>query len=161
MKYFKKFEENRYDHENPNAYKIALLQDMDIKEIENENRNKYGKFKIERKEVKNSYAGRLIEHIIADIFYLEENDQWYEMFSHNIYDWEVELDHGKEREYQNLPLVKILFVDIERELFYVESEEGYLYCSSDKLNWFRWWVKPKDRPYYGRIDKLRKISLPN
>lgn len=155
--------ENRVDFEREYGYKESILREQKIQKLENNESKKYGLFKLGFFEEENYYVNDriLLEKYISEILYFKNNDKWEEVLSHSIYSYEKELDHGKEYIYKNCPLIKYIYVDIEEEIFYIEDIDGGLYCSVDRIRWYTYLVPPKDRPYYQRVDKLRKIKIPN
>ena len=150
------------DFENEHGYKQSLLREQKIPILENNDSKKYGLFKLDFFEKENYYISNLlVEKYVSEILYYKNNNSWQEVLSHSIYSYEKELDHGKEYIYKNGPLIRYLYVDIEEEIFFIEDIEGGLYCSVDRIHWYTYLVPPEDRPYYQRLDKLRKIKIPN
>jgi len=163
-KYFKlkkNLERRVYDNEKPNDYKLNPLYSLEISELSAKESRKYGKFKIGKVESKQDLYGIPIEHYIEHIIYQDIDGEWEYVLSHTIYEWEKEIDHGKEYEIKDVPLIPYMYVDIINKIFYVETEDGTLYVSLDLRNWFDWHVSPEERPYKNRIEKLRKFKIPN
>lgn len=140
------------------------MRTLDIKELTKKESQNFGKFKIERKETKSKWGdddGDVIEHTIVDYLYMLEEDEWKNIMYHTIYRYEVEFEHGKRYESGNKPLIPMIYVDIENQFYYVENEESTQYFSMDKYNWYRYLTRSENRPYYKRVDKLRKFKIPN
>ena len=57
------------------------------------------------------------------------------------------------------PLIRFIYYDPVDIVFYIENEEGMLYCSLDKKRWFLQIQKPKGRPYHGKLNRLRKLTV--
>ena len=58
-------------------------------------------------------------------------------------------------------LLKIKKLIGKRNQEEITDDFGQLFCSVDKTSWYRYNVEPKYRPYYNRVDNLRKFKLPN
>ncbi|NHJ39882.1 MAG: hypothetical protein FK731_07590 [Asgard group archaeon] len=154
--------ENIVDFENEGAYKELILRERKIPLITKEESQKYGHFKLEYQESEGFYVETiLIEKCINEILLYQDKKEWIETLSHTIFSYEKELDHGKEYVFKNAPLVRIMYCDIEREIFFIEDVDGGLYCSPDKIHWYIYLVKPEKRPYYSREKFLRKFRIPN
>ena len=152
---------SRVDLKKPHAYKKNLLRDQDILELTQEESKKYGLFKIEHLDEENYYSSILVEKTLCEILYLKVDDLWKDVWIHYVFDYNKELDHGKEYIHQSAPLLRYLYVDIEEEIFYLEDMDGALYCSANKIEWFTYLLQLKNRPYYQRLHLLRKFKIPN
>ncbi len=157
----KQLERRVYDRKHPNAYKLDPLYSLKIPELTPEESKRYGKFKIEKKESKQNLYGIPIEHYVRHTIFQEIDGEWEYVLSHTIYRWEKEIEHGKEYETKDVPLIPYMYVDEKDKIFYIETENGTLYISLNLRNWFDWHVRPEERPYRNRIAKLRKFKIPN
>jgi len=157
----KKIEKRVYDYRKTNVHKIKTLNTFDIPELTPDESRKYGKFKVEKKEFKGDLYGIPIEHDIVETVYREIEGEWVHVLTHTLYSWKKEIEHGKEYERKDVPLRKIMYVDIEDEVFYIETEDGCLYVSLNLRSWFDWYEEPEKRPYWNKINKLRKFKIPN
>ncbi len=155
-----KYEKNEFDYQNPDACEVSPLWFFDIPEINRSESKKYGTFKVVRREAVDTYVEYEMNREIYDSILLYYEGEWIDVKHHTIYRKELEPEHGKAYESGNEPLIPIIYVDIEYFFFYIENEEGILYFSADKLNWFSYNIQPEKRPYYNRIDKLRKFKIP-
>lgn len=155
-----RFEKNIYDYKSPGACEIEPLQGRDILELTTDECIKYGIFKIERRTSVSTYVGMEIEKDDTDYLYAFINEEWENVLSHTIYEWEKELDHGKEYEHLLKPLIPVIYVDKDYLFYFIENEEGILYFSTDKYNWFTYNIQPEKRPYHNRIEKLIKFKIP-
>lgn len=152
---------SRVDLKKLKAYKKNLLRDQKIQELTQDESQEYGLFKIDHHTEENYYANILIEKSLHEIVYLKVDDSWKEIMDHYIFDYDKELDHGKEYIHQSSPLLRYLYVDIEEEIFYIEDFDGRLYCSPNKIEWFTYLLPLKKRPYFQRLHLLRKFKIPN
>ena len=151
---------NGHDLENSKSYKEGLLlRERKIRTLKGKEAQKYGLFTITLHEEENFIREILIEKMIFEEVNLGREGTQKAILDHSIYSYERDIDHGKEKITKNDPLVRYLYVDIEKEIFYLETVEGMLYCSSDKVSWFIYLVEEKERPYYQRDEFLRKIEL--
>ena len=157
----KKFARNMYDWKKPDAYKLETLNSIEIPELNKEERTKYDIFKIECNEFVGKIGTKDIEKNITENLYLLFHGKWKSVLSHSIYSWEMEIDHGKTHEFNDKPLIPEMYIDLEYLFYFIENEEGILYFSMDKLNWNKYIIEPKKRPYYNRIKKLRRFRIPN
>jgi len=153
---------NVCDFENEKGYKESLLREMKILVLSKKESQKFGIFKLTFEESEGFYTETLLlEKDLNEILSYYFDNKWMKVLFHPIFTYEKEIDHGKEYLYQSAPLMRAMFVDIEANIFYIEDFDGLLYCSIDKMNWFIYLVPYNKRPYYNRIDKLRKFRIPN
>ena len=155
-----KFEKNVFDYQNPEACEISPLKALNIPEITRLESKQYGSFKIVRREAVDTYVEYEMDREIYDSILLYYEGEWVDVKHHTIYHKEMELEHRKVYESGNDPLIPIMYIDIEYLFLYIENEEGILYFSTDRLNWFSYNTSPEKRPYHNRIDKLRKFKIP-
>lgn len=160
-----RFEKILYDETNPDACEKNMLATYEIPELSPEESQKYGNFKIERKWKVKKYGTKVIEKSDAEHLYVFVNNEylhneWHSVRSHTIYEWAFDVDHGKESEKSWKPLIPVMYIDIEYGFYYLENQEGILYFSTDKYNWFWHCTGPENRAYHNRIEKLRKFNIP-
>ena len=149
-----------YDINYDSKLKLDLLKNRKVPLIPKNEIEKYGRFKIKREEKKNYYTKNILtEHYIWDNLYYFHQGKWELVLEHIIYDYEKELDHGKEKKYTFAPLFRTMYVDIGNEMMFIEDEEGDVYCTIDKLKWYFYHVRPKKRPYFKRIKHLQKFII--
>lgn len=149
------------DFENDEGYKQSLLREQKIPNLAEEMKKSLGEFKIEIIEFEGFYTDSiLLEKDISEVLFHKIDEKWVEVLSHTIYSYERELDHFKEYIFKNAPLIRFLYIDIEEDIYYLEDVDGGLYCSINKIQWFKYLVPPKDRPYFKRENKLYKIKIP-
>ena len=155
-----KWGKRTYNIDYDSKLKLDLLKDRNIPLLQSDKVEKYGLFKIIREEEKNYYTENILtEHYIWDNLYYFYIDKWELVLEHVIYDYEKKLDHGKERVYNFVPLIRMMYVDVGNDMMFIEDEEGDVYCSIDKLKWFYYHVEPQQRPYSKRIKNLRKYEI--
>ncbi len=146
-----------YDFDNPYACKIDPLKNKKILELSPEEQEKYGNFKMHRKEVVND-----LQSYIDYYLYIETSDKEWELIkTFDVYSKEFNFDHGGYRERRKYPPRLEMYVDIEDLVYYIEDENGAFYCTLDIHQY--WWYHnepPELRPYYERLDKLRKFKIP-
>lgn len=150
---------DKFNTNNLNACQEEPLKDKEIPEINPEESRKYGRFKIETINYGNEEDGG--EYSIVEYLCLKEEDKWKQLLYNIIKGRDIDYEHGKISEYLDYPLQRVIYIDIEDLIYYIENEIGMLYCSIDKFRWYRYNVELKERPYYNRIEKLRKFKIPN
>lgn len=152
---------NNYNENNLNSHQESPLMEQDIQEITKEESRKYGQFKI--KEV--SYGSEENEEeefsLTEFLCFKNEDGEWIDSLYSSIKEREFDYEHGRVRNRSGYSLQRVMYVDIEDLVYYIENDAGVLFCSIDRKAWYRYNVELKERPYYNRIDKLRKFIIPN
>jgi len=147
------------DLENPKAYKINPLYSREIPKIDEEDSKKYGIFKIKEKIEEEYIYDLKFSHSIKEVLYMKDANMWIPLITYLIYRWKRNIEHAGESLITNVPLKPIMYVDIEDKIYYIESEDGFLYCSANRLNWYYYNTKPELRPYFNRIEKMIKFAI--
>jgi hypothetical protein len=151
---------NSYDETNPYICDEKPLRELVIPEISREESKKYGRFKI--KQVTYGSEENEDEEFSSNEFLCFEKDgEWIDVHYTTLKEREFDYEHGRVRNRSGSSYLRVIYVDIEDLVFYIEDESGVLYCSVTKTAWYRYNVGPTKRPYYNRIGKLRKFKLPN
>ncbi|HUT82801.1 MAG TPA: hypothetical protein VMZ29_16515 [Candidatus Bathyarchaeia archaeon] len=147
------------DNENPTAYKNKPLSSYKIPEINIDERDKIGTFKIIKEDIVKFYATiKAYEEHVEVVYYLEEGE-WVAVLYHSLYEYEKDFDHGKEREYYSKPLIPFIYYEPNNRIYFIEDEDGALYCSLDKKRWFLQLLDIEDRPYFEKIENMQKIFI--
>ncbi|NHJ47333.1 MAG: hypothetical protein FK733_06040 [Asgard group archaeon] len=151
---------NSYNETDPFISNEQSLKELAIQEINKINSRKYGRFKIRTV----SYGSKEKddeEYSITEFLSIRKDGEWVDVLYTTIEEREFDCEHGKVREHSGYSFQKILYVDVEDLVYYIENDFGTLYCSIDKIGWYKYNVALEKRPYHKRIEKLRKIKLPN
>ncbi|MFX1474361.1 MAG: hypothetical protein ACFFCO_02640 [Promethearchaeota archaeon] len=155
-----------FDYDDAYACTVEPLQGRDIPELSGEESREYGRFKVVRtgrkpaKEEMESDAWAGDFWVRDSLLFLREGE-WREVLWSTIERREFYWERGRYNESRGSPLRHVMYVDIEDRILFIEDERDVLYCSENGFRWFMYQVRPEERPYYGRINKLRKFKLPN
>jgi hypothetical protein len=158
-KWIERIERQYSNLEKPSAYKEKTLKTFEIKDANQALADKIGKFKIKKQIYENIIGSKLIEKDLYEALFYFEDNKWVETLHHSYYVYTFDVDHGRESEREDDKLIPIIYFDEEKNTYYIETEEGGLYCSVDGKRWFLQLLEFEKRPYYGRINKLRKIAI--
>ena len=117
---------------------------------------KYDLFKIVNEQHSLFYCGHGHDESIVEFLYFKKEGGWRNVLYHTISEWDPESDRF---EMSSKPLVPVMYVDMEYQFYYLENEEGILYYSPDRIKWYFYMTTPEKRPYYNRLDGLRRFSI--
>lgn len=146
-----------YNADALTAYHEDPLSSLDIPELSPDESKEYGQFKIEIKKYGSDDENE--EYSIAEFLYLKENDEWKEIFYGEIRGRKHDYEHGRTSEFRGSPFQRVIYVDVDDLVYYIENDSGILFCSINRTRWYRYNVEPRARPYHGRVDKLRKFKI--